>query len=119
MKIFFPVLMIAYFLLNMIFFFRFDISYWIVKVRPELVEIRDLTYDERKSLDRAQNIRIQISETFMYSSLFVGVISFVVRRLKIYNSNHIINVIIVVSVVWSVLLILVKETHFIPTAPLI
>lgn len=119
MKAFYITVVILYLLLHIIYFLRFEISYRIVKVRPELVEIRSLTDGERRELDKAYDIRVTISNIFLYSSIFVAIVSILVKRQKLFDYNLFVKIIIAISVGWSILLLLVGGIHFIPTGPLV
>jgi hypothetical protein len=118
-KSLFVVLLTSYLIVTVIYFFRFELSYQIINVRPDLVEIRDLTNSERDSLDKAQNIRISISNIFLGFSIAVAILSFIMKKIKVYSSVRLINIIIAVGIFWSIILVLVKGIHFIPTGPLV
>jgi hypothetical protein len=56
-KILYLILSVSYIVVVAIFFLRFEISYRIVNARPEIVQMRDLTYEEYKGLQGAEKIR--------------------------------------------------------------
>jgi hypothetical protein len=98
--------------------FSFEISYRIVKVRPEIVKVRDLTYAEHKGLERAQRIRNNIGRALLYFSLVITIISGLIWYFKPYEPTTFVKVLFFVGLFWTILLKIVQGIHFIPLPPI-
>ena len=109
---------ILYLLIILTFIFKFEISYRIVKVRPELVEVRSLTFTEYKSLQKAEQIRFQIFDLTLISSIVFAVFSAAVFYSKKFKPLLFPRIFLWLSAVLAILLFLVNQIHFIPHAPI-
>lgn len=118
-KIAYITILLLYIITGIAFFLKAEISYRIVKIRPELVEIRSLTYAEYEALNSTDVIKSVISKTFMYSSIFVFLISAVLLRYKLFNPILLVKIVSGISLFISVLLVLIDSINFIPTGPLV
>jgi hypothetical protein len=117
-----------YFIVNLLFFFKADISYYLAGVRPEIVEFRDLTHEEYKNLKGSYITRLFITNLLLYGSILTFIIQFIIR--KFYpikfdlTSNkryfNIINrLIIIICIFWIIVLSIAKTIHFIPSSGMI
>lgn len=97
---------------------RYPISYKIVGVKPDLIEERSLTHQEYKELEKATKIRQWCSKVFLYSSLFVFIISILFLRNHWFEPAIIVKVVMIVAGIIALILILVNGIHFIPGPPI-
>ena len=114
--IYFSVLLV-YLTLGVVYFSKFEISYRIVKVRPELVEKRSLTQDEVKALDRAYKIRVSISNVFIFASILIALISFALLKYDLFSPTWLLKVVLVISLLIGLILIIANGINFIPGPP--
>ena len=68
-------LIALYLMMFAAYFLKYEISYRIMKVRPEIVEERSLTYEEHKNLKKATEIRYRINLWMLISSVIICVVS--------------------------------------------
>jgi magnesium-transporting ATPase (P-type) len=97
--------------------FRFPISYNIVGGDPDLIENRDLTNEEYSRLDEAYQIRSNVSNLLLYSSIFLCIGSYLLRRHWIEH-KRLLKTTMYLSGVIAVILILVQGIHFVPGPPI-
>ena len=117
-----------YFIVNLVYFFRYDISYYFAGVHPEIVEIRDLTFEEYKNLKGSYFTRLFITNMLLYASMFIFVLQFVTRKLYPIKfelkSNEryfkfLNRLVAIISIFWILVLSISKSIHFIPSSGMI
>jgi hypothetical protein len=113
------VLIIAYAIIIVTFFAKFEISYRMVGVRPELVQQRTLTLEENTLLNKAEVIRHTISFLLLSFSVIMAIISAIIWYFHLYKPLIIPKLVLGISILWALLLIIVNGIHFVPTAPVI
>jgi len=116
-KVIYPIVLLLYVLIGIVYLSKFEISYRIVKVRPQLVEVRSLTQDEVKALDRAYIIRTTISTIFICSSILVALFSFILLKYSLFTPVLLLKIVFGVSLFSAVVLIIVNGINFIPGPP--
>ena len=72
--------LLLYLVIIAVWCYRFPISYKVVGGDPSLIENRDLTSKEYNRIDEAYRIRLKVSNLLLYSSLFVYMGSYILRR---------------------------------------
>lgn len=97
-----------------VFFLRYEISYRIVEVKPELVEVRSLTFEEHKSLEKAEVIRMTISRIFLISSIIMTLLSAAAAYFGLISPTNLPRVMFWVCLFFTLLMILVYGISFIP-----
>lgn len=117
-KVLYCITISLYIVMAIGYFSRYEISYRMVKVRPELVETRDLTNAEHAALDRAFILRTAITNWFIFFSLIVALFSAAILYFHLFNPRWLLKVLLGVSLFWFVVLLLIKGIHFIPNPPI-
>ena len=106
-------LVIIYFIMGVITYYKFDISYLLVGgVTPELVEIRGLTNAETDALNQAFKIRTAISNTFFITAMLVLITTFLVRRNSLFKNNGFTKPLFIITLLIIILLTLAKGSGF-------
>jgi len=117
-KIFYVISILIYVIIGAMYCSKFEISYQIVKVRPELVEVRSLTQDEVKALHRAYTIRSMISIAFTWASILIALFSFILLKYNLFTPVLLLKIVLVISLSAALVLIITNGINFIPTGPL-
>jgi hypothetical protein len=116
-KIIYPIVLLIHVLIGIIYFTKFEISYKIVKVSPELVEVRSLTQNEVKALDKAYIIRATISTIFICSSVLVALFSFFLLKYNLFTPVLLLKISFGLSLLSALVLIVANGINFIPGPP--
>lgn len=117
-RAFYIVLIVAYAIMFVSYFMKYEISYRIVKVRPEIVEQRSLTYEEYKGLKKAEIIRNRINFFMLLSSIIIAGVSAIVWYFNLFNPLIVIKIVFIISGLWAIILMIVNGIHFIPNPPI-
>jgi len=116
-RIIYPIALFTYLLIAAVYAFKFEISYRIVQVRPELVAVRSLTTKEASELDRAYHIRITISTIFIYFSVLVALFSYILLKNNFFKPVLLLKVALGISLFVALILIIANGISFIPGPP--
>ena len=108
---------LLYLVIIAVWCYRFPISYKIVGGDPSLIEYRDLTSEEYNIIDEAYRVRLKVSNLLFYSSLFVCISSYILRR-RWVEERRLLKTSMYLSGLIAVILILVNGIHFIPGPPI-
>ena len=118
MKVIYIVVLFLYTIIGIVYLSRAEVSYRVVKVRPELVEERSLTQDEVAALDRAYIIRRTISTIFICCSIVIALFSFILLRYNLFTPVLLLKIVMWVSFLSALVLIIANGVHFIPGPPI-
>jgi len=108
-------LVMIYFISVVIFFFKMDISNYIMDYDPIMADIKGLTYEEYKNSIKAQELVPKIYMWCMYYSFVITLITFIALYCKIDDSSKTLKRIFFISLFWTIFLFIVDSIHFIPT----
>ena len=109
--------LLLYLVIIAVWCYRFPISYKVVGGDPSLIENRDLTSKEYNRIDEAYRIRLKVSNLLLYSSLFVYMGSYILRR-RWVEERRLLKTSMYLSGLIAVILILVNGIHFISGPPI-
>ncbi len=109
------ILITIYLISIVIFFFKKDISNYIMNHDPNIIDFRSLTYEEHKNSIKAQELAPKIYMWCMYYSFVMTLITFIALYCKIDNSSKTLKRIFFISLFWTIFLFIVDSIHFIPT----
>ena len=112
MKIIFIVLIVIYVLSIGLFMNKYEISYRVMGVNPNLVEERNLTNDEMKNILKAETFRIHFGTVMLIFSLLTMVASTIVLYFKLFDKVFLIKLLLIISIIMFLLLALAKSIHF-------
>ncbi len=118
MKHFYIALVVFYFLNLAAFFLRFEISYLLCHVSPDVVNHRSLSFDEYKDLQQAYTIRLWIGNLTLIHSIVTLFVSAIVSRRSLFSPAFVPKAVMIVSGIFVIGLLLVRMVHFIPHAPI-
>lgn len=117
-RAFYIALIIAYAVMFVAYFFKYEISYRMVKVRPEIVMQRSLTQEEYKELKRAEIIRHRINFFMLLSSIIIAVVSAIFWYFNLFSPPAVVKIVFIISGLWAIILMVVNGIHFIPNPPI-
>jgi|GEM_PF-6224514 hypothetical protein len=112
------ILIISYAIIFVAYCFKFEISYRIVQVRPEMVEKRSLSFDEYNRLNEADLIRRQVTLLLLMASAVVMVISITIWYFQLFKPTLLPKIVMVFSGLCALILAILNNIHFIPHAPI-
>lgn len=119
LKIVFIIILFLYAGVIGIWCYRFTISYRLTNgSNHDLVVHHDFTEAEREGVKKAYRIRQTISNTLLYSSIFLSAGSFIILRNHWVEPGGIVKVVMYISGFIAVVLILVNGIHFVPGPPI-
>lgn len=118
MKTIYILILTTYVTIFGVYMYRFEISYSIGGVKPDIIEERSLNYNEYQSLKESVSIREKISFFFFVSTFIVCSVSALLWLKKIFKPVTIPKIVFYVTLLFTLLLILVRGINFIPTGPI-
>lgn len=97
---------------------KFEVSYRIVKVRPEIIETRSLSFQEYKALKRAETIRKAIINLTLIGSIVIALFSGILWYFKLFTPLIVPIIVVIISTLFALVLVIVNSIHFIPHSPI-
>jgi len=110
--------LICYSIVWVVYLYRYELSYWIKDIYPLEIMKRDLTFEESLRLDETQNIRSTVTMVMLVASIALSFFSYLILYYEVFKSRFWIKLIFFLSLLWCLILLLVKVINFVPISPI-
>ena len=118
LKLLYFTVTILYFLFFMVYLCSPTVIYLLLKVDPDIIEIRSLTNEEFKTLKYAARITQQIVIWFLRASFLVCIISGVIFYFDLLQMKSFVKFVLIFSLIATLILFVATNINFIPLPPI-
>ena len=117
MKKIYTVFILLYMIVIIGFFFKYELSYIMTNLSPNVIDHRDFTNSEMESFKKAISIRKVIVNTLFIFSIAISIFSRYVISHQIFKSGIFPRTIFAISVAIVLIIALARSINFIGVSP--